>query len=336
MKKNIKKNTKSNKKINSSTSKTNNILNDKNYKNAEKLYKSKDYENSYQEFYELISKYKGNKKIYKRLLDTLTKDFTYKENNKSFKLALNNYVELYKKFATKREIKLLESKLEEYRKVKAISNKSKFLLIAFLGYFGIHKFIERKYILGFLYLFTLGFLGIGVVIDLISDYATYEDDKQLNIFRYFISLIILIFGILRMDNSNYYYIIIASILFTPIVYSFLLKYIPSIIKLIGIIVLIYFGFKTETIIEKVPNRVVGIWKTDNENTNYSELNIKLDSTTISFKDRDKETGTNTYDEKNNILTIKVSDTIKYKFKIYSNDEVCTYNESNKCLISFKK
>ena len=100
-------------------------------------------------------------------------------------------------------------------------------------------------------------------------------------------------------------------------------------------VLIFFGFKTEAIIESVPNKIVGIWKTDNENTNYTELNIKLDTTTISFSDRDSEEGSNTYDEKNKILIVKVSDTIKYKFKI-NETEFCTYNESNKCIISFKK
>ena len=43
-----------------------------------------------------------------------------------------------------------------------------FLLCFFLGGIGAHKFYEGKIILGILYIITLGFCGIGVLIDLIS------------------------------------------------------------------------------------------------------------------------------------------------------------------------
>lgn len=42
------------------------------------------------------------------------------------------------------------------------------LLCIFLGYLGAHKFYEGKILLGIVYLFTLGFFGIGVFIDFIS------------------------------------------------------------------------------------------------------------------------------------------------------------------------
>lgn len=42
-----------------------------------------------------------------------------------------------------------------------------FLLCFFLGIIGIHKFYEGKAGLGVLYIFTFGFAGIGVLIDLI-------------------------------------------------------------------------------------------------------------------------------------------------------------------------
>lgn len=42
-----------------------------------------------------------------------------------------------------------------------------FLLCLFLGFWGVHKFYEGKILLGILYIFTLGFFGIGVFIDLI-------------------------------------------------------------------------------------------------------------------------------------------------------------------------
>ena len=42
-----------------------------------------------------------------------------------------------------------------------------FLLCLFLGAFGVHKFYEGKVILGIIYIFTLGFFGVGCFIDLI-------------------------------------------------------------------------------------------------------------------------------------------------------------------------
>lgn len=42
-----------------------------------------------------------------------------------------------------------------------------FLLCLFLGCFGIHKFYEGKILFGIVYLLTMGFAGVGVLIDLI-------------------------------------------------------------------------------------------------------------------------------------------------------------------------
>lgn len=42
-----------------------------------------------------------------------------------------------------------------------------FFLCLFLGVFGAHKFYEGRVLLGIVYLFTLGFFGIGILIDLI-------------------------------------------------------------------------------------------------------------------------------------------------------------------------
>ncbi len=43
-----------------------------------------------------------------------------------------------------------------------------FLLCLFFGVLGAHKFYERRYLLGILYLCTGGLLGLGVLLDLIS------------------------------------------------------------------------------------------------------------------------------------------------------------------------
>ena len=42
-----------------------------------------------------------------------------------------------------------------------------FFLCLFFGTFGIHKFYEGKVGMGLVYLFTFGFVGIGVLVDLI-------------------------------------------------------------------------------------------------------------------------------------------------------------------------
>ena len=41
-----------------------------------------------------------------------------------------------------------------------------FFLCLFFGAFGAHKFYEGRILLGIVYLLTLGFAGVGVVIDL--------------------------------------------------------------------------------------------------------------------------------------------------------------------------
>lgn len=43
----------------------------------------------------------------------------------------------------------------------------KFLITLFFGYFGVHKFMEKKIGMGFLYFFTLGLFGIGWIYDVI-------------------------------------------------------------------------------------------------------------------------------------------------------------------------
>ena len=42
-----------------------------------------------------------------------------------------------------------------------------FFLCLFVGVLGIHKFYEGRILLGLLYLFTGGLLGVGVVVDLV-------------------------------------------------------------------------------------------------------------------------------------------------------------------------
>ncbi len=318
------------------TPKKNNLIDDKKYKEAEKLYKEKKYEESYDIYLKLNNKYPKNKKIYKRLIETLTNDYTKKDNSRDFKKLYDDYITTYKLLLNKKELKYFEKKLEEYNNLRKKSN-SKFLLISLLGWFGVHKFIEKKYVLGVIYLLTLGIFGIGVIIDLINDYAEYEDVKQLNIVRYIISVLVLLFGIFKFESINIIFFIIVSILITPIVYSKLLRIIPNIIKIIVIIILCYFGFKTTESIALLPTNILGTWKMNNENTNYKEITIHNNKSTIKFTDRKDEVGNNEYDTETKILKVYVNATTFYKFKKDDKEnKLCIYNEFDSCIIYFEK
>lgn len=62
-----------------------------------------------------------------------------------------------------------------------LSKRSKIidlLLCLFLGVFGIHRFYEGKIVTGILYLFTVGFLGLGVFIDLLQIIFGCRTDKN--------------------------------------------------------------------------------------------------------------------------------------------------------------
>lgn len=42
----------------------------------------------------------------------------------------------------------------------------KFLVTYFIGIWGVHKFLEKKYMWGFAYMFTMGLFGIGWIVDI--------------------------------------------------------------------------------------------------------------------------------------------------------------------------
>lgn len=316
--------------------KLNTVLNNNDYKEAEKLYKNKKYDEAYELYVKVLSEFK-DKKVYKRLIECLTKDFTYKENTKEFNKVYNDYLVSYKILINKKELGILEKKLEEYKSIKPTKSKSKFILISLLGFLGVHKFLEKKYILGLIYLFTFGIFGIGIIYDLINDYVQYENDFQVDIVRYIISIIMIIIALLNINNINFYYLIIASILFMPIVFSKLLYLIPGIIKIIVFIVLICLVFNKKTVIESIPLNLIGTWETSNENTNFVSVKVKGDKSTIKFNDRDTETGLNEYDNETKILKVYINATKYYKFIMdKDNKNLCIYNDSKTCNVAFIK
>lgn len=312
------------------------LLKDNSYKEAEKKYRDNKYEDALNIYVKLEKKYKNNKKVLKRIIECLTQNYTYKVKDKNFNTILDKYINKYKNNITKRELTIFNKKYEEYNKLKCIDNSSKFLTIFFLGWFGVHKFIEKKYKLGILYLLTFGLFGFGVIYDLITDYAEYEDDSKLDICRYFISGLFILYGILKLSTSNFYYFVLAGIIMLPIFYKKILKLVPSLIKIIIIIILCCFGIKDKTILDPIPNKMIGYWVTNNDFTNIKSIKIKSDKSTIKFSDRDIEEGINLYDNKTGIITIKTNNKKYYKLILVDKDTLCIYSELNKCNVKFNK
>lgn len=61
-----------------------------------------------------------------------------------------------------------------------MNKTSHFFVVLFLGYLGIHKFMEKKTALGIAYLFTCGLFGIGWIIDIIK---AFKDDGILELIQ---------------------------------------------------------------------------------------------------------------------------------------------------------
>lgn len=53
-----------------------------------------------------------------------------------------------------------------------------FIITLLFGWLGVHKFIQKKYVLGILYLFTFGLFGIGWFIDIIISFARMLNGEQ--------------------------------------------------------------------------------------------------------------------------------------------------------------
>lgn len=64
------------------------------------------------------------------------------------------------------------------------SGMAEFLITFFLGIFGVHRFMQRKYVTGFIWLFTMGVFGIGWFVDVciaFSHLVKGGEDKKVQI-----------------------------------------------------------------------------------------------------------------------------------------------------------
>lgn len=54
-----------------------------------------------------------------------------------------------------------------------------FLITLFFGFLGVHKFIEKKNGIGFLYLFTIGLFGIGWIYDIVKAFVSIRKNDKI-------------------------------------------------------------------------------------------------------------------------------------------------------------
>ena len=62
--------------------------------------------------------------------------------------------------------------------MKELGSFLKIFLVSILGWTGIQKFIERKYLLGTLFLFSLGLFYVGWVLDIFKTYHSEQKKMQ--------------------------------------------------------------------------------------------------------------------------------------------------------------
>ena len=86
----------------------------------------------------------------------------FKEDNN---LEQNDLVLEHEEFCNNPQAHIEEKKKKDDKKSFTLV---KLLLCIFLGYLGVHKFVEGKPLAGIVYLFTYGLFGIGVLCDIIS------------------------------------------------------------------------------------------------------------------------------------------------------------------------
>jgi hypothetical protein len=59
-----------------------------------------------------------------------------------------------------------------------MNKKKRLLIVIFLGIFGVHKFIDKNYKMGLIYLFTGGIFGIGWIIDIIKELSGKDNNSK--------------------------------------------------------------------------------------------------------------------------------------------------------------
>lgn len=170
------------------------------YKNAETyLNKLKDYVEAYKCYKSLSKKYVDDPMVWIGLLRSYSNDFTRKTYDQHYineiERIWNNYISL----ASQNEIDMYKPKYEQYisnieslkptyetgNKYNDALNNSyqhnhmlRLIIILFFGGWGVHKFLDNKPVMGVVYILTFGLFGIGIIVDLINEFAALMSERK--------------------------------------------------------------------------------------------------------------------------------------------------------------
>lgn len=113
------------------------------------------------ELYDCIKKEMKNKNL--KVSDIFGENRTYELNKKES----SKKTVIKEKILEKQNDKIInETQKNEESIYQQMNKKTKLIITILFGMFGIHKFIDKKYLIGFIYLITLGIFYIGWILDI--------------------------------------------------------------------------------------------------------------------------------------------------------------------------
>lgn len=314
--------------------------------NAEtNLNKLKNYDEAYDIYLSLSKRYVDNAEIWIGLLRSLTKDFTYKYGSQDFKKLYQKYWSSFIALADEDEREKYEKKYKDYVDKVSVSSSNDgkivkqekcYLAVTVLGgMFGIHKFLQGKTILGFVYMFTFGLYGIGWIYDIIQEYKKWSETSQKGVVKWCIFAFFMIFAIMEIKYSFlaficYLFAAISSLDYPWSKVNVKKTAIRIIVPLAFFLIAISLGSTT------VPESSYGTWNSEIE-TDFPVIEIS-DSEIKLYYDSDKKDHVksinSTYYKSKVYLEIDEETTLVFSYST-SKRELCLLNEKEKCTVMYK-
>lgn len=312
------------------------------FKNGRANLKFKEYEKAYDIYYSLSERYADNKEVWLGLLRAVTEDFTSKEYRVEAKKYYNKYITL----ASENEIEKYKTKYEKYidsfseydkidAKNKSVKNgKDHIILVIFGGLFGLHKFVQGKIGMGFLYLFTGGLFLVGWIYDIYNEVSSHPESK--NKFYNCLAIYMIILSITYMDYNVFGALLILAsglLTITPIsrrvwkMPKSSSKYIKIILFILGFIICTFCvpGYQKTWVSDDMTVKVYdsyNMFVTTKEKISEDEIKDASKSYSYESKENDEEV----------ILTTKYNE---YTFRYDKNSKSFCLMKDNNCTIEFE-
>ena len=302
----------------------------------------KNYDESYECYLKLSKKYVNNKDIWLGLLRSLTHDFTYKYGSETFKVEYQKYWNNFKSLASPSDIDIYKEKYHQYDINTNASDKASdsvkkekcfFIATVFGGWFGLHHYLNKNYIMGIVYTFSYGLFGIGWFYDIYKEAKKWPNSNQIKITRYIMIFFYLVIGLALKDYfiPTFILCLISAFLMFNIFWDlFNIKniaariFIPIFIFFVGIII----GPTA------LPENLEGNWLPIDNNTNIDYMILKENDTKIYIDGIEYHSTYNNYYK--GLVFIEMSTEKDYKFK-YDDDtkHLCLLDESENCVGMFE-